>query len=132
MSDQLSHDLALLIFKLFDQSGMNQKMEDRTFKIFVGPRHANAAGTTQHLRADQTLGISIAVKFDRASAISACREPSENVCNIMSLATSTSGQVPLTSYLSRLKRLHINYGGVVTGNGLANRDTSLTSTRIIL
>ena len=115
MSDKLGHDLALLIFEPFDQSGMNQKMEDRTFKIFVGPRHANAAGTTQHLRADQTLGISIAVKFDRAGAISARREPSENVRYIMTLATSTDGQVPLTSYLSRLKRRHINYGRVVTG-----------------
>src|SRR5438874_1594875 len=111
---------------------MNEKMENRTFKVFVGPRNANATGTTQYLRADQTLGISIAMKFDRAGAISACREPSENVRYIMSLATSTSGQVPLTSYLSRLKRLHINYGGVVTGNGLANRDTSLTSARIAL
>ena len=132
MSDQLSHDLALLIFKLFDQSGMNQKMEDRTFKIFVGPRHANAAGTTQHLRADQTLGISIAVKFDRAGAISARREPSEDVRYIVSLATSAGGQVPLTSHLRRLKRWDINYRRVVAGNGRANRNTFLASARIAL
>jgi hypothetical protein len=54
MSDQLGHDLALLIFEPFDQSAMNQKMEDGAFKIFIGLGHANAARTAQHLRADQT------------------------------------------------------------------------------
>ena len=100
MSDQLDHDLAVLIFEPFDQSGMNQKMEDGAFKIFIGPGHANAARTAQRLRADQAR---------------MCRQPSENVRYIMTLATSTDGQVPLTSYLSRLKRRHINYGRVVTG-----------------
>ena len=54
MSDQLGHDLALLIYEPFDQSGMNQKMEDGAFKIFIGPGHAHAARTAQGLRADQT------------------------------------------------------------------------------
>src|SRR5258708_7749728 len=111
---------------------MSQKMEDRTFKTSVGPTHPNATGAAQDLRADQTFGISVAVKFHGAGAISAYREPSENVGYIMSFAASTCGQVTLPRCLSFLKRRLINYRRVVTRNGGAQRDTFLAPARIAL
>jgi hypothetical protein len=50
----------------------------------------------------------------------------------MSFAAPACGQVTLPGYLSFLKRRLINYGGVVTRNSGAQRDTFLAPARIAL